>query len=275
MENSKDLVKRFKSVKNKFNKLKDNKIEVGKPVVAAFGILNAGKSYLLNMLSLNIQDEYFKTNDHRETTEILEYESEKFIYVDTPGLDANNKDTDVAMQGIEKADVVLFIHQMNAELDAAEIKFLRGVCDQFGDFAIQKVILVLTKLDSVEPKTAEEIQVKIQKQCAQILSIEPQCFCVSGKRYKNGLEKHKGNLAKASNIGELVERIEQVTDSISVMDTRLLKRQIAIQQMQLNLTEIKNEFHSIIESEKNELNTKFKVFNKSVVSLIHFKNKGE
>ena len=79
MENSKDLVKRFKSVKNKFNKLKDNKIEVGKPVVAAFGILNAGKSYLLNMLSLNIQDEYFKTNDHRETTEILEYESEKFI----------------------------------------------------------------------------------------------------------------------------------------------------------------------------------------------------
>ena len=39
-----------------------------KPVIAVCGLMNAGKSYLLNMLTQQIDQEYFKTADQRETT---------------------------------------------------------------------------------------------------------------------------------------------------------------------------------------------------------------
>ena len=37
-----------------------------KPVIAVCGLMNAGKSYLLNMLTQQIDQEYFKTADQRE-----------------------------------------------------------------------------------------------------------------------------------------------------------------------------------------------------------------
>jgi 50S ribosomal subunit-associated GTPase HflX len=59
-----------------------------KPVIAACGLMNAGKSYLLNMLTQHIEQEYFKTADQRETTSNKKLETEQYIYLDTPGLDA-------------------------------------------------------------------------------------------------------------------------------------------------------------------------------------------
>ena len=63
-----------------------------KPIIVAYGLMNAGKSYLLNMLTQHISEEFFKTNDIRETATIKKFESEKYIYLDTPGLDANEED---------------------------------------------------------------------------------------------------------------------------------------------------------------------------------------
>ena len=82
-----------------------------KPVVAVCGLMNAGKSFLLNMLSQHFDREHFKTADQRETAEIKRLETNDFIYLDTPGLDANNTDDLLAKQGIGSADIVLYVHQ--------------------------------------------------------------------------------------------------------------------------------------------------------------------
>ena len=51
-----------------------------KPVIAVCGLMNAGKSYLLNMLTQQIDQEYFKTADQRETTTNKTLETEQYIY---------------------------------------------------------------------------------------------------------------------------------------------------------------------------------------------------
>ena len=59
-----------------------------KPLIAVCGLMNTGKSYLLNMLTQHIDQEYFKTADQRETAANKTLETEQYIYLDTPGLDA-------------------------------------------------------------------------------------------------------------------------------------------------------------------------------------------
>ncbi len=56
------------------------------PVIVTWGLMNAGKSSLLNMLTKHIEQEYFKTNDFRETAVISAYETDQLTYLDTPGL---------------------------------------------------------------------------------------------------------------------------------------------------------------------------------------------
>jgi predicted AAA+ superfamily ATPase len=36
-----------------------------RPTIVAYGLMNAGKSFLLNMLTQHIEEEFFKTNDIR------------------------------------------------------------------------------------------------------------------------------------------------------------------------------------------------------------------
>ena len=50
-----------------------------KPIIVAYGLMNAGKSYLLNMLTQHISEEFFRTNDIRETATIKKFESEKLF----------------------------------------------------------------------------------------------------------------------------------------------------------------------------------------------------
>ena len=106
-----------------------------KPVIAVCGLMNAGKSYLLNMLTQHIDQEYFKTADQRETTENNKLETEQYIYLDTPGLDANTQDDAIVQPGIAEADFVLFVHQPQGELDPCELAFLRQLKDRFGKSA--------------------------------------------------------------------------------------------------------------------------------------------
>ena len=47
-----------------------------KPVIVAWGLMNAGKSYLLNMLTQHIDSEFVKTNDFRETAENHQFEGD-------------------------------------------------------------------------------------------------------------------------------------------------------------------------------------------------------
>lgn len=146
------------------------------PVIVTWGLMNAGKSSLLNMLTKHIEQEYFKTNDFRETAVISAYETDQLTYLDTPGLDANTSDNLEALKGVRKADIVLFVHQLQGELEKNEIEFLKEISTSFGQYAEQNIILVLSKVDKEDQSKVDQIQLKVLEQCKQYLGFEPNVF---------------------------------------------------------------------------------------------------
>lgn len=195
-----------------------------KPTIAAWGLMNAGKSYLLNMLTEHIEEEYFKTNDFRETTEIKTFDSGKFIYLDTPGLDANSADNTEALKGVAKADVVLFTHQPQGELEQVELDFLRDLVQTFGRYAADNIVLVITKADKENAEKIIEIEQRILAQCQQYLGFPLKCFQVSGTRFHDGICKHKDGLTKASHIGDLAEHIQTVAQNSNIVAAERIRQ---------------------------------------------------
>lgn len=192
------------------DKLLTQKITDDKPVVAAWGLMNAGKSYLLNMLTNQLETEFFRTADQRETAELKRFETDRFTFLDTPGLDANAADDKVANQGAAKADVVLFVHQPQGELEKNELDFLRDLKTSFGKYAAQNIIIVLSKSDKENSDKISLIEQKIGEQCQSQLGFVPRIFQISGTRYKTGVTEHKDGLKKASHIPELERHLNAI-----------------------------------------------------------------
>lgn len=182
----------------------------GKPVVAAWGLMNAGKSFLLNMLTNHIQTECFRTNDIRETAELKEFETNEFIFLDTPGLDANNGDDLIAQQGAAKADIVLFVHQPQGELEKIEIDFLHKLKESFGQYAEENIVLVLSKSDVESEEKIEAIKKRMLEQCRDDLGFNPRCYAISGSRFHAGMTLKKDGLVRASHLNDLVEKLNQL-----------------------------------------------------------------
>ena len=182
-----------------------------KPVIAVCGLMNAGKSYLLNMLTQHIDQEYFKTADQRETTANKTLETEQYIYLDTPGLDANAQDDAIAQQGIAEADIVLFVHQPQGELDSRGLDFLRQLKDSFGKSAKHSVVIVISKIDKEPESKIDAIDKEIQKQCQEKLGTVFTTFQVSNTRYKTGICQQKDGLVQASHIEALVQHLKKTT----------------------------------------------------------------
>ena len=182
-----------------------------KPIIAVCGLMNAGKSYLLNMLTQHIDQEYFKTADQRETTANKRLETEHYIYLDTPGLDANTQDDAMAHQGIDEADIVLFVHQPQGELDASELTFLRQLKDRFGKSAKHSIAIVISKIDKEPAAKIDAIDKEIQKQCQEKLGTVFTTFQVSNTRYKTGISQQKNGLVQASHIDALLQHLNKTT----------------------------------------------------------------
>lgn len=230
--------------------------------VAAWGLMNAGKSYLLNMLTQHLEKEYFKTNDFRETTEIKTEQCGNIVYLDTPGLDACNADDLEALHGVAHADVVLFVHQPQGELEKIEIDFLQQLKNDFGDHAEKNIILVISKVDKDTPENIQLIENKMLAQCNNILGFSPKCFQISNTRFRKGMMEHKNTLTQASHINELNDYVQQVANESKGVN----KQRIAVK-----LTELIEECDGVIaqlEQEKSkliiDLSYDFDLFNQTI-----------
>lgn len=184
-----------------------------KPTIVAYGLMNAGKSFLLNMLTQHIDQEFFKTNDVRETAEIKQFESEHYIYLDTPGLDANDSDDFQATRGVSQADVVLFLHQPQGALEANEVSFLKGLKKSFSYCAESNIILILSKIEKEDQDKIDQIEIEIRRQCLTEIGFSPNIFQVSNKRYQAGMIRHKDGLVNQSHIKSLIEHIDIVASN--------------------------------------------------------------
>lgn len=237
-------------------------------IVAVWGLMNAGKSYLLNMLTQHLENEYFKTNDFRETAEIKTAQFGNITYLDTPGLDASNTDDLEALRGVARADVVLFVHQPQGELEKIEIDFLQQLKNSFGDHAEKNIILVISKVDKTTPENIQLVENKMLAQCNDILGFSPKCFQISNTRFRKGMIEHKNALTKASRINELNDYVHQVASE---------SKGVSKQRIAVKLAELAEESDDVIkrlEQQQNKLirnlADEFDSFNQTVDDLRDF-----
>lgn len=249
----------------KADALLDQDINAGKPVVAAWGLMNAGKSYLLNMLTNHIQTECFRTNDIRETAELKEFETDNFIFLDTPGLDANNADDLIALQGAAKADIVLFVHQPQGELEQIEVDFLRKLKDSFGQFAEQNIILVLSKSDVESDNGIAAIEKRMLEQCRDDLGFTPRCYAISGSRFHAGVMQKKEGLVRASHLYDLTQHLDALnTDASAVKRER---QRVAIDEIIAELTQAEQALQRKHAHAKRQIEEGFQPFDKAMIDF--------
>lgn len=239
-----------------------------RPTIVAYGLMNAGKSFLLNMLTQHIEEEFFKTNDIRETAEIKKFESEKYIYLDTPGLDANEADDVQAQFGVDQADVVLFLHQPQGELEANEVKFLKDLRQSFGGYAESNIILVISKVDKEESEKINLIEEKIKAQCVQEIGFSPKVFKVSNSLYRAGVEEHIDGLIIHSRIKSLIEYLDFV--ALNVEKFRAQRRLIEVEAL-LEMVEAKENMNrNRRKSLMGDIAQSFSIFNQQIDTLNEF-----
>lgn len=240
----------------------------GKPIIAVCGLMNAGKSYLLNMLTRHIDHEYFKTADLRETTAVKTLETDEYIYLDTPGLDATIQDDARANQGIGDADVVLFVHQPQGELDPTERDFLRQLKARFGRSAKSSIIIVISKIDKEPESKIEAIDKEIQKQCQEILGMVFTTFQVSNTRYKKGISENKDGLVQASHIDALAHHLKRTTPKVH--QARQNKMTAAIEALMNEIDTFAQELRDEKAAIQQDISARFADFNQQMDQLQAF-----
>jgi len=194
--------------------------QLAKPIVVAYGLMNAGKSFLMNMLTDHVDDELFKTNDVRETVVNARHEGETCVFLDTPGLDANDEDDAHAQRGAREGDIVLFVHQPQGELEAVELSFLEALRDTLAEHASSNIVVVLSKIDKEAPEKIALIEGRIAQQCEQALGFAPRIFRVSGKRYQDGMRKDQAVMVAASGIELLAAYLRQAAGDVRAVRAR-------------------------------------------------------
>ena len=178
-------------------------------VVANAGLLKSGKSSLFNAL---VDDETaFRTSSVRCTQENQHYQYKTFELVDTPGLDAEDCDTQEAEKIHDAADIVLFIHTVESEYDRQELaclERLRQMAAGPENFA-NRIIPVFSKVDRQDEHDLRLLVDKSLGQYAEIANTKAkQYFCVSNRRYFKGCEEDRPRMIERSGIPGIREYLE-------------------------------------------------------------------
>ena len=188
-----------------------------KPIVANAGLLNAGKSTLFN--ALNDHRELFPTGDARKTTVRQVEDHRRYQFIDTPGLDAFEKDSQESYQVFSQSQVILFVHSaINGELDAQEMAYLEKLARLFPDPGLRSelIIPVITKSSNVSNENIEKSSAAIRRQWEKIMGTPPKhLLAIRASTYLKGLEEKKEPLCVHSKIPLLREAIETTIASTS------------------------------------------------------------
>lgn len=186
-----------------------------KPRIAVWGLVKAGKSSLLNMLAGHVTNEYFKTGSIRTTRANSELEKDNYVLVDTPGLGIDKQDSLQAFKGLDSADVILFVHSPQGELDQEEIDLLGQIKSAYADATEQRLVLVISQLDKDQNGSMNAISNQIRKQLQDHLDISPKIFQISNTRYKKGMTENKVSLINKSGIAQLEIHLDILSASIN------------------------------------------------------------
>lgn len=263
---------------------KNNKI-----IVSNAGLYNVGKSSFFNAL-IDSDNTEFKVADRRETSVNKSYNwTSEIDLVDTPGIDAfNDKDKSVAIESFKRADIILFLHNINqGELVRSEIEFIEELSKLFPKEEFWKrIIFIMTRIDSKEddpeyPKIILSIKNQISNMCN---SNEFKFFEVSSEKYLEGLKEDFDILMNESNIINVREEIKEIARSLIPDKSDLIHKRKneyleLLEEKKNNILCIKNEkldfimqSQNAIKNEKNSLNTLIKNLEYEWENVKNYKN---
>ena len=194
--------------------------------VATMGLVNSGKSSLLN--ALMGQHELFPTGDARKTAQIQVERVDHYAYVDTPGLDALAQDEATAREQLGDVDVILFAHAATlGGLDVPERAALALVEKIFpsGDERTLRFVPALTMIDRIPvPEDLEAVRRKFAAECREALGVTPVLFKVSARRFMKGVAEERPRLRDLSGVPTLSGHLAEATTSMLAFRERDLVR---------------------------------------------------
>jgi predicted GTPase len=240
-----------------------------KPVIAAWGLVKAGKSSLLNMLAGHIEDEFFKTGAVRTTRFNQTLEKDHYVLMDTPGLGIDQADSRQAGSGLDSADVVLFVHAPLGELDQEEMELLAQVNATYAKDTEKRLVLVLSQLDKDQDGALGLIHQRILEQLQERFGIQPQCFLVSNSRYQKGAAQGRQAMIDSSGIPKLAAHLDELVRAI---DEHL--ESVRASRQKARKTTLLNELERAIAAERKQVTrlqqphvTKVRAFNRMIREL--------
>lgn len=240
-----------------------------KPRFAAWGLVKAGKSSLLNMLAGRITDEYFKTGVVRTTRLNSELETNQYVLVDTPGLGIDQDDSEQAFKGLDSADVVLFVHSPQGELDQEEIDLIVKIKAAYEEETDRRLVLILSQLDKDQNGAMDSISSRIMEQLQEYVGIQPICFQISSTRYQKGIAENKPALTQRSGIPDLAQYLN--TLSLEIKDqlesVRTSRQQIRKAQLLKDIDQAIEEERQLLSSLKSPYMKKISAFNQMMAEL--------
>ncbi len=200
-----------------------------KQIVINSGLVKAGKSSLFNAI---LGDDIFDVDVIRATVDSEKYNADNFLFIDTPGLDANNKDSEIAYDTYKYADIILYSHDMtDGELTRIELNEIKTIGEIFGgvDKLFRSMIFVLTHASEKDEAQIKKIKEVVTKQLIDEFSIKAsseqiQPYAVIAVDSPSYLEGRKNNdiaLIEYGNVDTVIEAVNamfknQETDGSSL-----------------------------------------------------------
>lgn len=177
------------------------------PHIVCTGIYNAGKSTLLNALAGH---EFFPTGDIPTTKQVAQAEFGGAVYIDTPGLNAQEADDRETQAAYEKADFILFVaNAQNGGVNESESVWLKKLKERYSALE-QRLVCVLTHCTQVDPEQLPGIRDKVCEDFKKAVGFVPEpVFCVDSVTYQKGIGEDKPRLAEHSGIPELQKHLSE------------------------------------------------------------------
>ncbi|MFA0158663.1 GTPase [Vibrio sp. 10N.261.46.A3] len=230
--------------------------------IVVFGSYNAGKSSLLNSLTNQLENEYFPTADVPQTRVNKTFEMDNVCFIDTPGLDVNDDDTQQAEMGSLKGDVVIFVHKLTSgSLQQHDLDAMKAVYQQHGDSS--SVLFVVTACEGAKPD--DDIVKELKHQIGEHLSPDIPISLVSNTLYKRGIIENKPKFVEFSNVEQLRQNLNETVTSVSAcLEAKRTKRLHNHYASYLNVIKARR---ILLEKEKQQYAEREKTFVSAVQKL--------
>lgn len=179
--------------------------------IAVCGLMNAGKSALLNALTGHLENEFFETKAVRSTKTVQTLTHGGITYVDTPGIDANNEDDQHAWRGLATADIILFAHNLGTgTLETVEINFLKELKHRRPDIE-DSLLVVLTHAESASEQRQDRLDA-ISAILSALFKAPRTLIPASFTTYRKGVLEQKPALIEHSGINVLHHHLKTLVE---------------------------------------------------------------